>query len=199
MWLAHGGARIRTHSPGSRTHSPEPAVHAILGGHPWGQDTHLRVSPDPHFLSTNSNFIPLLKKCVSPYPKQGIIPPLSSLECFENLCLSDTLEKHEKNFLNVRFFCFLLLLVSYRFAFGVNLRQPKIPNFPPSGVNKKNICARFSVIMPVLWSSRSNASRRAWGPREERTRRFPRHRHAAGGQPKVHERCYGPSHSDRSF
>lgn len=43
------------------------------------------------------------------------IPPLSPLECFENLCLTNASETHEKNFLNARP---PFLLINYRFAFG---------------------------------------------------------------------------------
>lgn len=133
-WLSEGGAKIQTQTlclqnPFSCAYSmchhrmslsvliSDSGVTAGVGTHTW------ESLPQPKVpLSTNSNY-PTLKS-VPPYLKRDTIPPLSPLECFENLCLSNASEKHEKNFLNARPF---FLLINYKFAFGVALRQPKNP------------------------------------------------------------------------
>lgn len=79
------------------------AVHlSDFGGDSCGQDTHLGVSAPTQSSSLDKHKLHFSLKDASPYPKQDLISPFSSLECFENLCLSNALEKHEKNFLNAR-------------------------------------------------------------------------------------------------
>lgn len=51
----------------------------------------------------------------------------------------------------------VFLLMNYRFAFVIALRQPTISNFHPTGANNNNHAVGFSVVMLSLRVSHSDA------------------------------------------
>lgn len=168
--MAHSGkeSEFRPSPSGSRTHSLEPRARTVLGGHcpslsdwgggTWGWDTPLRVFAAPQSYSWGKCKPHFCLDDASPYPQQDLIPLVSPLECFENLCLSDALEKHEKNFLHARSFLKRSII---GLPLGATLRQPKIPNFHPTGANKNSLSVGFSATLPSFRVSRSQAPGRA--------------------------------------